>query len=135
MKIVRDRTTRIVEQALEVSAGSLHIPDRPVSVFDPDARPIRCGKIDRPTEFGYKVRLTETEERLVTEYEVFSGNPPDNALLMDGAKEHCQRTGSVPQGAVTDRGFWDPGKAKLARSAGITNASPGSGASSAGAPA
>lgn len=108
MKTVRDRTTRIVEQALEVNAGNLHIPDRLVSIFDPDARPIRRGKPDRPTEFGYKVRITETEERLVTEYGVFSGNPSDDSLLMDGVKEHCRRTGKVPLEAVTDRGFWDP---------------------------
>jgi IS5 family transposase len=32
------------------------IPDRLVSLFDPDARPIRRGKLEKPNEFGYLVQ-------------------------------------------------------------------------------
>ena len=35
------------------------IGDRLVSLFDPDARPIRRGKLAKPNEFGYLVQLTE----------------------------------------------------------------------------
>lgn len=35
------------------------ITDRLVSPSDPDARPIRKGKVGKPTEFGYVVQLAE----------------------------------------------------------------------------
>jgi len=41
-----------------------------VSLFDPEARPIKRGKAHCETEFGHKVCLTENVERLVTEYSV-----------------------------------------------------------------
>ena len=49
------RTATIVTQARTRLAGQM--PDgatRLVSLHDPDARPIRKGRIDRPVEFGYK---------------------------------------------------------------------------------
>jgi len=70
------------------------------SIFDPEARPICRGKAE--TEFGYKVRLTESKERLITEYDVLVGNPPDNELLVPGIKTHVQRTGQVPEGAALE---------------------------------
>ena len=45
----------MVAQARSRLAGQM--PDgatRLVSLHDPDARPIRKGRIDRPVEFGYK---------------------------------------------------------------------------------
>ena len=59
---------QIIKQARQVNAGQLILPDRVVSIFDPEARPIKRGKAHRETEFGYKIRLTENAERLVTEY-------------------------------------------------------------------
>jgi transposase, IS5 family len=49
------RTAQVVAQARTRLAGQT--PDgatRLVSLHDPDARPIRKGRIDRPVEFGYK---------------------------------------------------------------------------------
>ena len=38
------------------------IADRIVSVSDPDARPIRKGKLGKPNEFGHVTRLAEVTE-------------------------------------------------------------------------
>lgn len=97
---------RVVRQARQVNEGQGSLPERLVSIFDPQARPIRRGKPGRKTEFGYKLRVTETAERLVTEYRVMIGNPPDTELLMPGVTEHAHHTGQMPQGVATDRGFW-----------------------------
>ena len=43
-------------------AGQRTIPDRRVSLVDPDARPVRMGSPRRPTEFGYKARVADTAE-------------------------------------------------------------------------
>jgi transposase, IS5 family len=55
------RTRRIAAQARTRLAGQT--PDgasRLVSLHDPDARPIRKGRLDRPVEFGYKMECGGT---------------------------------------------------------------------------
>jgi IS5 family transposase len=86
-------------------AGVLSIPDLLVSLFDPEARPIRRGKLSAKTEFGYKALLTESEERLITHYEVHVGNPGDGGLLPAAFEQHVQAVGRRPRAAATDRGF------------------------------
>jgi transposase, IS5 family len=53
-----DRCQRVVTQIQQRSRGE-KITDRLVSVSDPDARPIRKGKLGKPNEFGYVVQLAE----------------------------------------------------------------------------
>lgn len=120
---VLDLGEQIVSQARQVNAGQLKLPERKVSLFDPEARPIRRGKAHRETEFGYKVRLTESAERLVTEYEVMMGNPPDQELLIPGIVEHIHRTGRAPEGAATDRGFWSSGNESALKDLGVRKVS------------
>jgi len=55
LSVTIERTATVVAQARSRLAGQM--PDgatRLVSLHDPDARPIRKGRIDRPVEFGYK---------------------------------------------------------------------------------
>ena len=60
-------------------AGQRTIPDRRVSLVDPDARPIRSGSPRRPTEFGYKARVADTAEGFVIADIPERGNPPDDS--------------------------------------------------------
>jgi IS5 family transposase len=53
-----ERAERIVEQIQKRVAGE-PIKDRVVSLADPDARPIRKGKLGKPCEFGYVFQLAE----------------------------------------------------------------------------
>lgn len=52
------RSSKIVEQVRQRFAGQ-KIANRLVSLHDPDARPIRKGKLAQPTEFGYTVQYCE----------------------------------------------------------------------------
>jgi IS5 family transposase len=60
-----ERLQRLCELAAQVCAqielrlAGKPIKDRLVSISDPDARPIRKGKLNKPTEFGYVMQLTE----------------------------------------------------------------------------
>lgn len=45
-------TEKIVTQTAAVQEGNWHLPERVVSVFDPDARPIKKGDANAPVEFG-----------------------------------------------------------------------------------
>jgi len=98
-------TTKLVNQAKQVVTGTRIIPDRIVSFFDPEARPIKKGKLSKKTEFGYKVRIDETESGFVTGYEVYEGNPSDDGMLLDAVKDHKKQFGKVPRAVAADRGF------------------------------
>src|SRR5690606_12196047 len=61
-------TQKLVDQAKQVVSGNRIIPDRIVSFFDPEARPIKKGKLSKSAEFGYKARIDETENGFVSGY-------------------------------------------------------------------
>lgn len=98
-------TDQLVEQAKQVVSGNRVIPDRIVSFFDPDARPIKKGKLSKVTEFGFKVRIDETESGFVTGYNVYQGNPSDDELLIPAVEQHQKTFGHVPHAVAADRGF------------------------------
>jgi IS5 family transposase len=81
------------------------IPDRVVSLADPDARPIRKGKPGRPTEFGYTVLLAEDERGFIADHQVQQGNPPDAPQLVPAVGRVIAVTGRPPDTVVGDRGF------------------------------
>jgi transposase, IS5 family len=57
-------TGRLLSQTDQRLAGNRVIPDRLVSLSDPDARPIRKGKPRTPTQFGDPLLLAEDERGL-----------------------------------------------------------------------
>lgn len=118
-----ERTERVIQQTKRVLAGDRHIPDRLVSLFDPDARPIKKGNLRRPTEFGYKVVVTDEDHGFVTDYEVFSGNPNDTTVLVPAVKRHAERVGKVPKEIATDRGMARPTNEKALLKLGVERCS------------
>jgi hypothetical protein len=56
-----DRCETVARQIRRRVAGE-PITDRIVSLFDPDARPIRKGKLGKPNEFGFVSQLAEVTE-------------------------------------------------------------------------
>jgi IS5 family transposase len=100
-----ERTERVVAQTAQVSGGNVHVKDRLISLFDPDARPIRKGKLKTPTEFGYKVVVADEDRGFITEYHVLRGNPADEELLVPAVKRQSGWVGKVPREVATDRGM------------------------------
>ncbi len=77
-----------------LSEPGLKITDRLVSLADPDARPIRKGKLGKPTEFGYVAQICEVTENTRKGARGFilpaghaPGNPSENRLLAHTAIE------------------------------------------------
>jgi IS5 family transposase len=85
-------------------AGQRTIPDRRVSLVDPDARPIRIGSPVRPTQFGYKARVADTAEGFVIADIPERGGPTDGSLL-DGAITKAKDAGMQLRSVYGDRGF------------------------------
>jgi IS5 family transposase len=84
--------------------GQRTIPDRRVSLVDPDARPIRMGSPARPTEFGYKACVADTGEGFVIADVPERGGPVD-ASLLDGAIGKAKQAGMQVRSVYADRGF------------------------------
>src|SRR5207245_3393075 len=81
------RSRRVVDQVRMRFAGE-KIENRLVSLFDPDARSVRRGKLSAPNEFGYVVQLTEvtTSTRpgtpsLLLPPKLAAGSTGENTLL------------------------------------------------------
>ena len=105
LKEAIDITEQVICQTSEVLKGHYQSSARIVSIFDPEARPIKKGKLKAPTEFGYKVLLQETEEQVITGYQVLEGNPSDDTLLQGAVNNHKKTFRRNPQKVATDRGF------------------------------
>jgi transposase, IS5 family len=98
-------TERLLAQTDQRLAGNRVIPDRLVSLSDPDARPIRKGKPRHPTQFGYTLLLAEDERGFICDHRLQRGNPPDAPQLLPAVERVVAVTGRPPGTVVGDRGF------------------------------
>jgi IS5 family transposase len=98
-------TGRLLAQTDQRLAGNRVIPDRLVSLADPDARPIRKGKPQHPTQFGYSLLLAEDERGFIADHHLQPGNPPDAPQLVPAIQRVMALTGRPPGTVVGDRGF------------------------------
>jgi IS5 family transposase len=98
-------TGRLLAQTDQRLAGNRVIPDRLVSLADPDARPIRKGKPQHPTQFGYTLLLAEDERGFIADHRLQRGNPPDAPQLVPAVERVIAVTGQPPGTVVGDRGF------------------------------
>jgi IS5 family transposase len=89
-----DRCEKVASQIRQRVAGK-PIKDRIVSLHDPDARPIRKGKLGKPNEFGYVVQIAEVTEHtrrgarglILPAGATRLGNPHEDTLLPDTTAE------------------------------------------------
>lgn len=78
---------------------------RIVSLHDPDARPIRKGRLGRPVEFGYKAQLVDNDDGVIVDHTVEAGNPPDAPMLVPAIERIRARAGRAPRAVTADRGY------------------------------
>jgi IS5 family transposase len=105
-----ERCERVARQIRQRVAGE-PIKDRLVSLADPDARPIRKGKLGKPNEFGYVTQLAEVTENtkrgargLIVPSATAIGNPGEDSLLPHTVAE-LKRLGISPREVALDGGF------------------------------
>lgn len=110
LETLAERSETVVEQ-IGKRLRDEPIKDRLVSLFDPDARPIRKGKLGKPTEFGYVEQLAEVTPSTKRGVRGFilppvsaPGNPGENELLPKTVAE-LQRLGLSPREVALDGGF------------------------------
>jgi transposase, IS5 family len=105
-----DRCEKVARQIKQRVKGE-RITDRIVSLADPDARPIRKGKLGKPNEFGYVTQLAEVTENtkrgargLIVPSATAIGNPSEDTLLPHTVAE-LKRLGISPREVALDGGF------------------------------
>jgi transposase, IS5 family len=105
-----DRCAKVATQISQRVRGE-KITDRLISLSDPDARPIRKGKLGKPTEFGYVAQIAEVTPNtkrgargLILPAASLPGNPVENTLLPQTIAE-LDRLGLTPREVALDGGF------------------------------
>ncbi len=98
-RVAAQTRQRVVEGVTPLGAT------RVVSLHDPDARPIRKGRLGKPVEFGYKAQLVDNEDGVILDHNIECGNPPDAPMLAPAIERITRRAGRVPRAVTADRGY------------------------------
>ena len=100
---IADRIRGQTEKVLANQGQS--IQSRVVSIFDMTARPIKKGKLGIKVEFGHKVVVQDTAQKIITGYQVLEENPSDTGLVDEVIERHVAVFDKPPDEVATDRGF------------------------------
>jgi len=98
-------TEKLVEQTQDKLAGK-RIAQRMVSFFDPEARAIVKGKLDKPVEFGRTLQLVQDDSGVIVHYEIHRGNPSDKTELISLVRQTKKVLKHAPRELATDRGYY-----------------------------
>jgi IS5 family transposase len=80
---------------------------------------IRKGKASKPTEFGKLVKIQESENQIISHFEVFAERPSDRQLLVPSIEVHQRRFGRIPAWVAADAGFHSRQNENAARAPGV----------------
>ena len=106
LQTVIERATAVLAQTRSRLAGVMpESASRLVSLHDPDARPIRKGRLGKPVEFGYKAQIVDNVDGVILDHTVQIGNPADAPQLAPAIERITRRTGRVPRAVTADRGY------------------------------
>jgi IS5 family transposase len=110
IELVAQRAEKVCEQITR-RVGGEKITDRLVSMSDPDARPIRKGKLRQPTEFGTVMQVAELCENtrrgargLILPLATQIGSPNESHLL-PATGRRLDELGLRPRELALDGGF------------------------------
>lgn len=110
-QVIRQTRARII-RGDTTSDGKL------LSIFEPDARILRRGKLHKPTEFGALVKVQESEGGIVTDIAIVDTHH-DSVLLVSSVERHIEIFGAPPIMAATDRGFYSGAGVKRIEELGV----------------
>ena len=105
-----DRVGKKIIEQIKLKQEGEKIPDKIVSFHEEHARALPKGKVHKPCEFGVKVRLDQSENHYITNYEIYEGNPNESGMLSDVIKKHDEVFHEEFEGGAMDRGYYDEQK-------------------------
>jgi IS5 family transposase len=108
LAVLVERTEQVIAQAhVRVAGGQPDGSTRLVSLHEPDARPIRKGRLGKPVEFGYKAQVVDTVHGLIVDHSLHIGNPSDTELIRPAIERITHQFATAPMLVTADRGYWD----------------------------
>jgi transposase, IS5 family len=96
----------ILKQTEQKLKGEQSIPERIVSFYDSEARPIRKGKLNKAVEFGRTLQLVQDSCGVILHYEIHRGNPSDRTELLSLLCKTKTSLGIKPKELAADRGYY-----------------------------
>src|ERR1044071_8553506 len=96
----------IISQTEQKLQGKKSILERVVSFHDPEARPIRKGKLSKPVEFGRTLQLVQDSSGVILHYEIQQGNPSDRTQLLSLLRNAKSTLRIKPKEVAADRGYY-----------------------------
>jgi IS5 family transposase len=96
---------KLVEQTQDKLAGK-RIAERMVSFFDPEARAIVKGKLDKPVGFGRTLQLVQDDSGVIVHYEIHRGNPSDKTELISLVRQTKKVLKHAPRELATERTYY-----------------------------
>ena len=109
----------LLEQTQQKLQGQNSIADRIVSFHDPQARPIRKGKLNKAVEFGRTLQLVQDGSGIILHYEIHQGNPGDRTQLLSLVRKTKHDLDIKPTQLSTDRGYYSKENVAALSRAGI----------------
>jgi IS5 family transposase len=106
------QTVAATARRANLAGETVPASERVFSIFEPHTELIKRGRRQKPTEFGHKVLLCETEEKFITDYEVYEKQQPDSELTQSVIERHKKLFGHQPVVLAADKGFC-PKKSKF----------------------
>jgi IS5 family transposase len=101
-----ERGAKVLAQAHERLAGDMpESATRLVSLHDPDARPIKKGRLGKPVEFGYKAQVVDNADGAILDHSMHVGNVPDAPLPAPAVGRIKTLVGRSPKAVTADRGY------------------------------
>jgi hypothetical protein len=98
-------TVKLIQQTQDKLAGR-RSPERIVSFFDPHARAIVKGKLDKPVELGRTLQWVQDDSGVIVHYEIHRGNPSDKTELISWVRQTKRILRQAPRDLATDRGYY-----------------------------
>ena len=109
----------IAQTKARILGGDKHYHDKVLSLFESHTEAIRKGKASKPTEFGKLVKIQESENQFVVDYQVYERRPDDRTLVIPSLEAHQRIFGRPPHLFAGDRGFWSHANKRAAQNAGV----------------
>jgi transposase-like protein DUF772/DDE family transposase len=120
LRVMADRVRQVVKQTkVCIFDGVTQLPGKILSLFESHTEIIRKGKACKPTEFGKMVQLLETENQIITHYDVFDKRPSDRELFVEAVATHKQILGRLPNVATADAGYYSQVQERAAQEQGV----------------
>ena len=100
--------SRVIYQAEKRILEGVRVPatEKVYSIFEEHTELIKRGKAGKDVEFGHKIMLGQTEQKFISQYEVYERRQEDGTLVKAMLKEHRSLFDSVPDTLCLDQGFY-----------------------------